>query len=56
MGGPGALLILHLLAFPSSGNLQSTLHVITLTQTKRLRKEIKYILINNKALPHQELH
>ena len=35
------------LHFPSSGNLQSTLHCIALTQNKRLRKEIKYILIHN---------
>ena len=31
----------------SSGNLHSTLHCIALTQTKRLRKEINYILIPN---------
>ena len=34
----------------SSGNLHSTLHCIALTQTKRLRKELKYILIHNNAL------
>ena len=34
--------------FPSAGNLQSTLHFIALTQTKRLRKELIYILIHNK--------
>ena len=33
--------------FPSSGNLHSILHCIALTRTKRLRKEIKYILIHN---------
>ena len=31
-------------------NLHSTLHCIALTQTKRLRKEIKYILIYNNNL------
>ena len=31
-------------------NLHSTLHCIALTQTKRLRKEIKYILIHNNTL------
>ena len=36
--------------FPSSGNLHSILHCIALTQTKRLRKELKYILIHNNTL------
>ena len=31
----------------SSGNLHSTLHYVALTQTKRLRKESKNILIHN---------
>ena len=34
----------------SSGNLDSTLHCTALTQTKRLRKEFKYILIHNNTL------
>ena len=38
------------LHFPSSGNLHSTLHCIALSQTKRLRKELKYILIHNNTL------
>ena len=36
--------------FPSSGNLHSILHCIEITLTKRLRKEIKYILIHNNTL------
>jgi len=46
--GVGVLLILHLPQ--AAGNLYSTLHCIALTQTKRLRKEIKYILIHNNIL------
>ena len=34
----------------SSGNLHSTLHWIALTQTERLRKELKFFLINNNTL------
>ena len=34
----------------SSGNLHSTLHCIALTQTKRLRIELKNILIHKNTL------
>ena len=46
--GVGVLLIL--LLPQAAGNLYSTLHCIAITQTKRLRKEIKYILIHNNTL------
>ena len=40
----GALLLLHLLAFPFlRQSSYSTLHCIALTQTQKLRKELKYI-------------
>ena len=44
-GSSGVLLILHL---PQA--IYILLHCIALTQTKRLRKELKYILIHNRAL------
>ena len=51
-GTPGGGEDVHLifLHFPSSGNLHSSLPCIALTQTKRLRKEINYILIHNNTL------
>ena len=51
----GAFLILHhtCLSLPQEIYI---LHCIAFTQTKRLRKEINYILIHNKALPDQVLH
>ena len=44
------ILILHLLAFPFLRQSTFFIACIALTQTKRLRKEIKYILIHNNTL------